>query len=205
MTEETQDKQRPSDANNESRNPNPVRTYAEQFKLLEAAEPPNSFGFSARLNMLWDLSGAGPSQIEGRATGVMAINREWREAEVKRWLHQDILPSRIDLHNMVKFLVAQLPDKHDINHWEAFLIYGAPIVASPVDRLMYRDDQARRDIASMIFAQLTHEYGIPPSAYDADRVFQRCLTLMHKFNIYELRDFQSGHMEAFKSFLFSED
>jgi len=33
-------------------------------------------------------------------------------------------------------------------------------------------------------------------------VFQRCLTLMQKFNIYELRDFQAGHLEPFKSFMF---
>ena len=37
------------------------------------------------------------------------------------------------------------------------------------------------------------------------KVFQRCLTLMHKFNIYELRDFQAGHLEPFKSYMFSSE
>ena len=54
----------------------------------------------------------------------------------------------------------------------------------------------------MIFAQITSEYGIAPSAYDADTVFQRCLSLMHKFNIYEQRDFQAGHLEPFKNYMF---
>ena len=67
---------------------------------------------------------------------------------------------------------------------------------------MYREDQTRREIASMIFAQLAAEYAIPPSAYDADKVFQRCLTLMQKFNIYELQDFQPGHLEPFKNYMF---
>jgi hypothetical protein len=70
---------------------------------------------------------------------------------------------------------------------------------------MYREDQTRREIASTIFAQITDQYAIPPSSYDADKVFQRCLTLMHKFKIYELRDFQSGHLEPFKSYMFSTD
>ena len=91
---------------------------------------------------------------------------------------------------------------HNVERWEAFLLYGSPIVSSPVKHIMYREDQARRDIATMIFAQITDKYEIPPSAYEADEVFQRCLTFMHKFNIYELRDFQSGHMEPFKNYMF---
>ena len=106
---------------------------------------------------------------------------------------------------MVKFLVAQLQGKQDVRRWEAFLVYGSPIVSSPVDSAMYRQDQVRRDIASMIFAQITDIYEIPPSAYQADTVFQRCLTLMQKFNIYELRDFQPGHLEPFKNYLFSSE
>ena len=69
---------------------------------------------------------------------------------------------------------------------------------------MYRDDRTRREIATRIFARITDEYGIPPSTYNADEVFQRCLTLMHKFNIYELQDFQPGHLEPFRNFLFPE-
>ncbi len=57
----------------------------------------------------------------------------------------------------------------------------------------------------MIFAQITDIYEIPPSAYQADTVFQRCLTLMQKFNIYELRDFQPGHLEPFKNYMFPHD
>lgn len=182
-----------------------VDDYAQQYQQLMDAELPVSLGFSARLNMLWDLSGAAPSQIEGRVISVLAINREWRESDVRKWLQKDLLPSRLDLHNMVKFLLAQLDQGQDARRWEAFLVYGAPVVSSPVNHSMYREDQTRREIASTIFAQITDQYAIPPSSYDADKVFQRCLTLMHKFKIYELRDFQSGHLEPFKSYMFSTD
>jgi len=182
-----------------------VDDYAQQYQQLMDTELPVSLGFSARLNMLWDLSGAAPSQIEGRVISVLAINREWRESDVRKWLQKDVLPSRLDLHNMVKFLLAQLDQGQDARRWEAFLVYGAPVVSSPVNHSMYREDQTRREIASTIFAQITDQYAIPPSSYDADKVFQRCLTLMHKFKIYELRDFQSGHLEPFKSYMFSTD
>lgn len=182
-----------------------VDDYAQQYQQLMDAELPVSLGFSARLNMLWDLSGAAPSQIEGRVISVLAINRDWRESDVRKWLQKDLLPSRLDLHNMVKFLLAQLDQGQDARRWEAFLVYGAPVVSSPVNHSMYREDQTRREIASTIFAQITDQYAIPPSSYDADKVFQRCLTLMHKFKIYELRDFQSGHLEPFKSYMFSTD
>lgn len=179
-----------------------VDDYAQEFDQLRETEVPVSLGFSARLNMLWDLAGAAPPQTEGRLISVMGINREWRESDVRKWLQKDVLPPRIDLHNMVRFLVAQLDNGQDVRRWEAFLVYGSPIVSSPVSSAMYREDQTRREIASTIFAQITDEYGIPPSAYAADEVFQRCLTLMHKFNIYELRDFQSGHLEPFKNYMF---
>lgn len=179
-----------------------VEDYARAFEQGTDAELPVSLGFSARLNMLWDLAGAAPAQTEGRVISVLGINRQWREADVRKWLQKDVLPPRLDLHNMVKFLVAQLDQGQDVRRWEAFLVYGSPIVSSPVNQALYREDQTRREIASTIFAQITDEYGIPPSAYEADQVFQRCLTLMHKFNIYELRDFQAGHLEPFKSYMF---
>lgn len=179
-----------------------VEDYAREFEQAMDAELPISLGFSARLNMLWDLAGAAPPQTEGRVISILGINREWREADVRKWLQKDVLPPRLDLHNMVKFLVSQLGQGQDVRRWEAFLVYGSPIVSSPVNQALYREDQTRREIASTIFAQITDEYGIPPSAYEADQVFQRCLTLMHKFNIYELRDFQAGHLEPFKSYMF---
>jgi hypothetical protein len=179
-----------------------VDDYAVEFEQAMDKDLPICLGFSARLNMLWDLSGAAPAQTEGRVIGVLGINREWRESEVRKWLQKDVLPPRLDLHNMVKFLVGQLGSGQDPRRWEAFLIYGSPIVSSPMNQTLYREDQTRREIASTIFAQITDEYGIPPSAYEADQVFQRCLTLMHKFNIYELRDFQAGHLEPFKSYMF---
>lgn len=182
-----------------------VQEYAEEFQRLADTQAPFCLGFSARLNMLWDLAGAAPAQTEGRVIGIMGINSAWRETDVRNWLQKDILPSRIDLHNIVKFLVAQLEGNQDTKRWEAFLVYGSPIVSSPINHSMYRQDTARREIASMIFAQVTAEYGIPPSAYDADKVFQRCLSLMQKFNIYEIQDFQSGHLEPFRNYLFPSE
>jgi hypothetical protein len=179
-----------------------VQQYAEEYQQIADSQLPLCLGFSARLNMLWDLAGAAPPQTEGRVLGVMGINNGWRESDVRNWLQKDVLPSRQDFHNMVKFLVAQLDDNQDARRWEAFLVYGSPIVASPISNSLYREDKTRREIASMIFAQLTAEYAIPPSAYDADRVFQSCLTLMQKFNIYELQDFQPGHLEPFKNYMF---
>ena len=182
-----------------------VDQLAAHYAALAENELPVSLGFSARLNMLWDLAGAAPPQTEGRVLSLLGINRDWRESDVRKWLQKDVLPPRLDLHNMVRFLVAQLGEGQDERRWEAFLVYGSPIVSSPVNQAMYREDQTRREIASTIFAQITDEYGIPPSAYEADKVFQRCLTLMHKFNIYELRDFQAGHLEPFKSYMFPSD
>jgi hypothetical protein len=182
-----------------------VQEYALEYAQLKEDELPLSLGFSARLNMLWDLADVVPSQLEGRTVAILAINSEWRETEVRKWLQKDVLPPRIEFHNIVKFLVGQLQDSHNVERWEAFLLYGSPIVSSPVKHIMYREDQARRDIATMIFAQITDKYEIPPSAYEADEVFQRCLTFMHKFNIYELRDFQSGHMEPFKNYMFPSE
>lgn len=182
-----------------------VEDYALEYQRLKDAELPVSLGFSARLNMLWDLAGAAPPQIEGRVISVLGIDRTWRESDVRKWLQKDVLPPRLDLHNIVKFLVAQLDEGQDSSRWEAFLVYGSPIVSSPVNHSMYREDQTRREIASTIFAQITDEYGIAPSSYEADKVFQRCLTLMHKFKIYELRDFQSGHLDPFKSYMFPSD
>lgn len=179
-----------------------VQDYADEYNRLADSQLPVCLGFSARLNMLWDLAGVAPSQTEGRVIGIMGINSSWREADVRGWLQKDLLPSRLELHNIVKFLVAQLHDSQDARRWEAFLIYGSPIVASPINHSMYREDKTRRAIASMIFAQVTAEYSIPPSAYDADTVFQRCLALMQKFNIYEMQDFQSGHLEPFRNYMF---
>ncbi len=182
-----------------------VQDYAQEYQQVADDELPVSLGFSARLNMLWDLAGAAPPQIEGRVLSILGINSAWRESDVRKWLQKDVLPPRIDLHNMVRFLVAQLNDSQNSQRWEAFLIYGSPIVSSPINHIMYRQDQTRREIASAIFAQITDEYGIAPSAYEADKVFQRCLTLMHKFNIYERRDFQPGHLEPFKNYMFPSD
>ena len=188
-----------------SENRKSLEEYAGDYAAMAQEKLAPSLGFSARLNMLWDLAGVVPSQFEGRVLGVMGINSGWRETEIRKWLQKDQLPPREELRNMVRFLVAQLEEDQDVERWEAFLIYGSPVVSSPVNHAMYREDQTRREIASLIFAQLTDEYGIPPSSYDADAAFQRCLGLMHKFNIYELQDFQPGHLEPFKNYMFPSE
>ncbi len=179
----------------------PMQLAAEYRELLAEAEQ-EPLGFSARLNLLLDLAAIVPSRIQGRVLGVLAINPEWKEAEVRRWLQQDHLPPRPQLQALVRLLVARLGSGHDPQRWEAFLVYGSPLVASPVEHLLYREDRGRRDIAARIFARLTERYEIPPSSYDADVVFQRCLRLMQQFNIYEWQDFQAGHLEPFRSVLF---
>ncbi len=182
-----------------------VDEYAGEYRNLALAEAPTALGFSARLNMLWDLAGAAPPITEGRVLAIMGINSDWRESELRAWLQRDVLPPPLELRNMVSFLVSQLEGRQDVRHWEAFLVYGSPIVASPVNQAMYREDETHRAIATMIFAQITDKYGIPPSAYRADEVFQRCLTFMQKFNIYELADFQPGHMEPFRNYMFPRE
>ena len=184
--------------------PSPAQLAAEYQDLLGDVDL-EPLGFSARLNLLLDLAAILPSRIEGRVLGVLAINPEWKEAEVRRWLQQDQLPPRPQLQALVRLLVARLGSGHDPQRWEAFLLYGSPLVASPLEHLLYREDRARRDIAAQIFARLTERYEIPPSSYDADVVFQRCLQLMQQFNIYEWQDFQAGHMEPFRSVLFAAD
>src|SRR5690606_36895133 len=103
---------------------------------------------------------------------LLAINPQWREAEVRRWLQKDVLPPRDELNTMVRFLMSLLGEHQDTRHWEAFLVYGPGVVSSPVDHLLYREDQGRREIATLIFAQVTDRYRIQPSAYDAEEAFQ---------------------------------
>lgn len=177
---------------------------AERYAALGDEPTPPPLGFSARLNLLLDLAAVVPARTEGRVLGVLAINPGWKELDVRRWLQQDQLPPRDVLRHLVRLLVAQLGPQHDALRWEAFLIYGTPIVPSPVEYLLYSEDRGRRDIASRIFARLTEQFAIPPSSYDADLVFQRCLKLMQQFNIYEWEDFQAGHLEPFRSVLFPE-
>ena len=59
-----------------------IQTYGET--MLD--EMPAFLGFSARLNMLWDLTGIVPSLNDGRVLAVLAINKSWRENEVRGWL-----------------------------------------------------------------------------------------------------------------------
>ena len=167
-------------------------------------EIPVCLGFSARLNMLWDLAGIVPTLNNGRVLSVLSLNKSWRESEVRGWLEKDIVPDRLELRNMVRFLVANLNDASDELRWEAFILYGVPIVSSPIEQNLYRADEERRRVASMIFAKLTDQYDISPTSYDADTVFQRCLALMHRFNIYTADDFQAGHLEPFRHYLFSQ-
>ncbi len=168
-------------------------------------EMPVCLGFSARLNMLWDLVGIVPALHDGRVLSVLSLNKSWRESEVRGWLEKDILPDRLELRNIVRFLVTHLSDAADVLRWEAFLLYGVPIVSSPIEQNLYRADEERRRVAAMIFAKLTDQYDISPSSYDADSVFQRCLALMHRFNIYTVDDFQAGHLEPFRHYLFSKN
>jgi len=177
-----------------------IQSYGET--MLD--EMPTFLGFSARLNMLWDLTGIVPSLNDGRVLAVLAINKSWRENEVRGWLEKDILPERLELRNMVRFLIGHLNEMADELKWEAFILYGVPIVSSPIEQNIYRADEERRRLAAMIFAKLTDQYHIPPSSYEADAVFQKCLALMHRFNIYTVDDFQAGHLEPFRHYLFPD-
>lgn len=179
-----------------------VAALAQRYRDSCVPDSATSLGFSARLNLLWDLAGLVPSQLEGRVLAILAIHPDWRETEVRRWLQQDALPARQVLRKMVQFLVAELGNGHDLLRWEAFLIYGTPIVASPLEHLLYQADSGRRTIAAKIIARIVERFRIPPSSYDAAALFQHCLRLMQQFNIYELQDFQAGHLELFHNLLF---
>ena len=50
-----------------------IQSYGET--MLD--EMPTFLGFSARLNMLWDLTGIVPSLNDGRVLAVLAINKSW--------------------------------------------------------------------------------------------------------------------------------
>jgi len=180
----------------------PLDDYQREYARLSEREMPAPLGFSARLNLLWDLAGCVPPLSEGRVISLLGINPAWREAELRAWLQRDVLPPRDVLYTMVCFLVEQLEGPQDPRHWEAFLIYGPALVSSPLEPLLYRRAPGRRDIATRIFSQVTEKYRIPPSAYDAEEAFQRCLTLMYQLNIYEPADFQPGHLEPFRRFMF---
>ena len=90
-----------------------VEELAEQYLELKDERLPASAGFSARLNMLWDLSATAPSQTEGRVLGIMGINGDWRESDVRKWLQKDVLPPREDLRSIVRFLVDHLDEGQD--------------------------------------------------------------------------------------------
>lgn len=182
-----------------------VAELARRYRESAASDSSAALGFSARLNLLWDLSGLVPSQLEGRVLAIMAINPDWREGDLRRWLQQDVLPPRQELRRMVHFLVLALGEEHEPLRWEAFLVYGTPIVPSPLEHLLYQADSGRREIAARIIARLTERFRIPPSSYDAATLFQHCLRLMQQFNIYELQDFQAGHLELFHNLLFPAD
>ena len=67
-----------------------VQDYAQEYLQVADDELPVSLGFSARLNMLWDLAGAAPPQIEGRVLSILGINSAWRESDVRKWLQKDV-------------------------------------------------------------------------------------------------------------------
>ena len=55
----------------------PIREYAQDYEQLKEDELPITLGFSARLNMLWDLADVVPSQVEGRTLAILGINSVW--------------------------------------------------------------------------------------------------------------------------------
>ena len=55
-----------------------VEEFAEQYAQMKDEELPVSLGFSARLNMLWDLVGVVPSQTEGRVISVLGVEQSHR-------------------------------------------------------------------------------------------------------------------------------
>ena len=195
-------KKKPSNAGKKATGNNEKSIHSYGETMLD--EMPICLGFSARLNMLWDLTGIVPPLNDGRVLAMLTINKSWRENEVRGWLEKDVLPDRLELRNMIRFLIEHLNETADELRWEAFILYGVPIVSSPIEQNLYRADEERRRLAAMIFAKLTDQYDIPPSSYDADTVFQKCLALMHRFNIYTVDDFQAGHLEPFRHYLFPD-
>ena len=52
-----------------------VEEYALEYQQMMDEEMPACLGFSARLNMLWDLAGAAPPQIEGRVRPAKVVTK----------------------------------------------------------------------------------------------------------------------------------
>ena len=57
-----------------------VHDYAVEYQDLHLEELEPCLGFSARLNLLWDLAGAALPQTDGRVLSLLAINHDWKKA-----------------------------------------------------------------------------------------------------------------------------
>jgi len=178
--------------------------YKAEFEAISEDRFPSSLGFSQRLNMLINLAAPGiPNFANGRAVVLSNLNDEWAQADVRRWLDKDDVPSRKDLRNLVRFLVGQLDDSHKAEPWEAFLVYGAETVPSPAASLMSMRTREKRRKASEIIATIVRTHNVPPSSYNAEEVYQQCLMLMDEYRIQpEEHEVQPGHINMIAARLF---
>ena len=77
----------------------PVEELSRRYRAISPPDSSVAMGFSARLNLLWDLAGVVPGQLEGRVLAILALKPEWRESDIRRWLQQDVLPPRAVLRS----------------------------------------------------------------------------------------------------------
>ena len=161
-------------------------------------------GFSARLNMLCGL--AGERELgNGRLEDLVALNPEWDTDDVRAWLVDDHVPALAELRQLVNFLVAGLPSGASPEHWEAFLIYGAALINSPIRNSLGQMSSDLLPLASRTLAQISAHYRITSNSYDAEQKLQEIVALLRQLNIDERGEsMQPGHRLMIASVLFPD-
>lgn len=157
-------------------------------------------GFSMRLNLLCNLAGERPLN-EGRALDIAALCETWRESEVRQWLCEDMLPAPEDLRALIAFLLDQAECTADPTHWEAFILYGAEWVNSPVDATLPEDHRLLALAASLV-TDATAEQRRPPGSYDPDAVLRRAIGLLRDLRITNGQALSAGHRTLITAQLF---
>ncbi len=163
-------------------------------------------GFSARLNMLCGL--AGERELNnGRLEDIAALNPQWQPEVVRGWFLDDQPPAYSDLQALVGFLTDRLEgDNTDAQQWQAYLLYGGTYVRNPMPDALIGSRAALWTLASRTLSDITREYRIPASSYDADLMLKRTIDILSSLNITDAgnTNLQPGHRRMIVAQLFPD-